>query len=658
MKNTSSLFLFLYAVMFLAFFHLLTGLVEATYTFGLLGTSIPPEIIYVLFLLTPLLLLFSPRILEGKKGRIFTLAAGLLSLVCWSAVLCLDTGGRMIAGGIGTGSILLFFPGIVKQKPSCQPALSLGGGLAFAILTAILLRQHNFGTGLLPIGTNFFVIIGVILVGILELLDWFRAAPDPSPQPSSQPLSFPQTASLFIGLASVMILLFFSFSNPAVIARWTGSEYLFVIGLTTAPIAICLIWLFAPFIPSHNLPRPLLIIWNALFIISLVGTILPYQIVFPLDPSAYPLAEPAAGPFATGILILMLLLHPILYIDAALFFNKLSDGSVPSSGLAGGMAVFAIYQLLLIFAHVFTTVYDYIPVVGPLFRDMFWLVYFVPGAFLFLTVLFQQGSLTWRPHPAYQRWPLFSAVGLALLTIGVVIRVSLWPISDPGREKLRIMTYNLQQGYSRSGQKNFSGQFALIRDRQPDILGLQETDTARIAGGNSDLVRYLATNLHMYSYYGAKTVTGTFGIALLSRYPIENPRTYFLYSSGEQTAVIEAQIHAGDQTYTIMVTHLGNGGPIIQQQQILQLTPRKSNLLLMGDFNFSPSTEQYRQTVSLFQDGWLAAVEKNTALPNQKLEKRIDHIFLSSGLKVLSAEYIGEGPSDHPAMLINVQLFP
>ena len=181
---------------------------------------------------------------------------------------------------------------------------------------------------------------------------------------------------------------------------------------------------------------------------------------------------------------------------------------------------------------------------------------------------------------------------------------------------------------------------------------------ARISGGNSDIIRYLATNLRMDSYYGPKTVTGTFGIALLSRYPIQNPRTYYLFSKGEQTAVIEAEIRVGLITYVIMVTHLGNGGPLVQQQEILALTAGKKNVILMGDFNFQPSTEQYQRTAALLQDGWLLASKKEVTPPGQDLEKRIDHIFLSPGLSAMSAEFIGEGPSDHPALFLEMGLLP
>jgi len=78
--------------------------------------------------------------------------------------------------------------------------------------------------------------------------------------------------------------------------------------------------------------------------------------------------------------------------------------------------------------------------------------------------------------------------------------------------------------------------------------------------GNADLVAYFADRMDMYSYYGPSPVVGTFGDCLLSRFPIENARTFYLFSKGEQVAVVEADIRVGDKTFRIYVTHLGNGG--------------------------------------------------------------------------------------------------
>ncbi|HMN61896.1 MAG TPA: endonuclease/exonuclease/phosphatase family protein, partial [Anaerolinea sp.] len=140
---------------------------------------------------------------------------------------------------------------------------------------------------------------------------------------------------------------------------------------------------------------------------------------------------------------------------------------------------------------------------------------------------------------------------------------------------------------------NFQEQIEVIRRLNPDLVGLQETDTARFAGGNTDLVSSFAEALGMYSYYGPRSVTGTFGIALLSRYPIRNPQTFFMYSLGEQTAAILAEIEVNGATYHVLVTHLGNGGPVIQQEQGLQRLQGVPNVIVMGDFNMMPEQPEY-----------------------------------------------------------------
>jgi endonuclease/exonuclease/phosphatase family metal-dependent hydrolase len=656
MKRRSAEYLVLCAGMLFIYVQLLTVMIEATYTFGLLGVSIPPEIGFAGFLLTPLLLLVFPKILSGRRGRVFTLITACIAVLCWGALLLLDTRGRMLAGAIGTGAGLLFIPAFFNQRPSTRPGFSLGAGLAFAILGAVLLAQENFGTPFLPTAVPNLFPIALVFVLAIEWFAWYKNPLEDSPEPP-RARSFLHTSLLFLGLGSILLLVYFSFSSPTVIARWTGAGYLQVVGLSVAAAAVFLFWLFARDRQPRTIPRSLILVWNILFLITLVGAILPYQIAFPLNPAStdYPLAEPAAGLLADIALVLLLLLHPILYLDAILIGDHLADGSVSAAHLAGAAAIFAIYQLVMIFGHIFTTVYDYIPGVGPLFRDHFWLVYALPGLILFFAVSATQRSYTRPAQPAEKRWPLIAAISLPVLILLTLLYAQLQlPAGQPRNGSLRVMTYNLQQGYSQAGQKNYEGQLAVIREHQPDILGLQESDTARIAGGNSDLVRYLAVNLKMYSYYGPKTVTGTFGIALLSIYPIENPRTFYMYSQGEQTAVIEAQVHIQGILYTIFVTHLGNDGPLIQQQQVLQLTQGKPNVIMMGDFNFRPASEQYRQTTQLYKDSALIAPSQNINPPGQNLSDRIDHIFLSPGISITSYEYFGEGPSDHPSVIIDL----
>jgi endonuclease/exonuclease/phosphatase family metal-dependent hydrolase len=231
-------------------------------------------------------------------------------------------------------------------------------------------------------------------------------------------------------------------------------------------------------------------------------------------------------------------------------------------------------------------------------------------------------------------------------------------ISAPPESRLvnpRVLTYNIQQGYSQDGQLNIDGQLALIRHENADVIGLQECDTARIANGNNDLVRYFADRLGMYSYYGPSTVAGTFGIALLSRYPIQNPRTYYMFSVGEQTAIIVAQITIGGKTYHIYLTHLGNGGPIVQQEQVLQLVQDQENVLLMGDFNFRPDTDQYRLTTATLSDAWLLGGPQSSPSQGVDPSDRIDYLFLSPGIQIVQSRFLSGPESDHPALVTDIE---
>jgi endonuclease/exonuclease/phosphatase family metal-dependent hydrolase len=221
-------------------------------------------------------------------------------------------------------------------------------------------------------------------------------------------------------------------------------------------------------------------------------------------------------------------------------------------------------------------------------------------------------------------------------------------------DMIRIFTYNIQQGYDDPGEQNFEDQIKLIRTNSPDILGLEECDTARIAGGNVDVVAYFADSLNMYSYYGPSPVTGTFGIALLSRYPIENPKTYFLYSKGEQVAVIEAEITIGGQTHKVYVTHLGNSGPIFQIRQMLDLMRGQDNVIAMGDFNFRPYEEQYSLATAEYDDAYIHA-EQQKVPTSLDIEDRIDHVFVTPGTSVSYVEYLPKGESDHPALFVEIK---
>lgn len=176
-----------------------------------------------------------------------------------------------------------------------------------------------------------------------------------------------------------------------------------------------------------------------------------------------------------------------------------------------------------------------------------------------------------------------------------------------------------------------------------------------MAGRNSDIVRYFSDGLGMYSYYGPTPISGTFGVALLSRYPIRNARTFFMPSRGEQTACIEADLVVGNATVRVLVTHLDNDGALPRQRLVLDRATSAAAggalTIAMGDFNFDPASELYRQTTEVLDDSWLTAQERIVDPGASGPAGKIDHIFVSRNTRVLTARYIPEGPSDHPGMV-------
>ncbi len=355
----------------------------------------------------------------------------------------------------------------------------------------------------------------------------------------------------------------------------------------------------------------------------------------------------------------MILLAPVLMVDFYLYVSEIIQSKPSLPRLGGGFALGAFFILLMVFANIFTTVYDYIPAIGPLFRDKFWLVHLVAGIVLvFPLVMVREDSYDFGAFPG-NRVNLvlyFGYIFLAgLFSIYSISSASpQTPASSSASGEIKVLTYNIQQGYSENGTKNYTGQLGLIRSLDPDIIGLQELDTNRISGGNTDIVRYFADNMDMYTYYGPKTVTGTFGVALLSKYPILNPRTFYMYSAGEQTATIHAQVNHGGEIFNIYVTHLGNDGPIIQQEAVLKEADGQSNVIMMGDFNFKSDTTQYQMTVEPLEDAWLLRWPSGEDDQGTYPVERIDHFFLTPGLLVEEAIYMDHPASDHPAVMVSV----
>lgn len=655
-KNHQIIEVAFFSVFLVIFFQLIVDFVEGIYAFGLLGTGIPVEIISIAFFLSPLLMLLFPNGI--KRGGLVLI--GWAMLLSRSVEVMLPTRGRMIIAGLGVACFLILFPSLIwhqsRRERKTMP-INIGLSVALAVSLLILLRVVNSSLDISTdgelrwVGWGLALLFGLLLVAILRE---DHLSVENSIEEDSGVNIFKLTG-LALGIMAAMTMIYFAFFSPNVIARWTGADYrlivtILMLSLTGYGILVVLRpgWLI-------GLCKTLLWLWNLVFVASLVGLIYLHQIPFPGDLGSFPVYEPAVPWWVGSLLFFTLILFPIILLDFTLLHQELIKTKLPYGKLGGAFTIASLAILLMVLSHVFTTTYDYIPLIGPLFRDKFWVVYLIVGIVMILPLGLVrkykeiEGDLFGLINPLVAFPGLLVVMGIISITATHLLSPLPEGTSALTRQ-LKILTYNIQQGYSELGLKNYDGQLELIRQIDADVIGLQESDTNRIANGNTDIVRYFADHLNLYSYFGPKTVTGTFGIALLSKYPIENPRVFYMYSEGEQTATIEAQITVNGETFNIYVTHLGNGGPMVQQQQILEVVGGKENLILIGDFNFRPYEQQYKLTTAILEDAWIVRWPGGNLGQGIDPSDRIDHTFLTPGTIVNDSEYIADPASDHPAM--------
>lgn len=166
---------------------------------------------------------------------------------------------------------------------------------------------------------------------------------------------------------------------------------------------------------------------------------------------------------------------------------------------------------------------------------------------------------------------------------------------------LRIMTYNIKNGELVG--HDLSKLAAVIKESNPDIIGLQEVDEVTRRSQGKHETDELSTLTGMpYKYFAANFPFdgGQYGLAILSKYPITASTTVRLdghtksANGYEPRIAAVADIAAKGQTITFVTVHAslheeeraGNAKAILSA-----LGPRASRAIIVGDFNEKPGQD-------------------------------------------------------------------
>jgi endonuclease/exonuclease/phosphatase family metal-dependent hydrolase len=636
----SSLSTITFGILFLLFIQLAGTLVESIYLLDLLHSTLDEKVLGVLFFFTPPLLLpfykKHPRTLLWITFALTALSRGILPY--------LQVFERMLASGIGVFALVSLFFLFLLTRPEDAERKNIGvwggAGLGLAISLSVLLRTvyHGVEYSLVPAGGWTGWLLVLLLGAALYLIN---------PQPTeTQPQRKPAGVTpAVIGIFMVLTLAWFSFSAPSVIARWTQGNYTLIVAAVSLLSAV---WVLLTLMNpgwTTRIGRRALLIWNILFTLAITGTLITQQVALPMAADAVTVI---AGPTAIQLILLALtlLLFPVLFLDIKLFLNPFSE-NIPAPGrLVPGLLLGTFLMVLLVFANIFTNVWGYVPL-GDFFRGKYWLGYFIMAGLISLCAWWigkHKTAPSTQPEKAFHwSWALGLGV-IAFVTVYAALPNQSKQFSRLPSDSIMVMTDNIQQANDVIGEKSLDRQLALMQKVSPDILALQESDSARISLNNNDYVRFYADQLGYYSYFGPTPVNGTFGTSILSKYPLENVRTAYIYSDKDENANAEAEITINGRTFTIINVH-PDGSPAVDMsfaRTVIARSQGKPYVIILGDFNLRDYEEAYQLIDSVYTNVWTSIYPGKIGSDGTDMsgENRIDHIFISADLQAQDPHYI------------------
>jgi endonuclease/exonuclease/phosphatase family metal-dependent hydrolase len=229
---------------------------------------------------------------------------------------------------------------------------------------------------------------------------------------------------------------------------------------------------------------------------------------------------------------------------------------------------------------------------------------------------------------------------------------------------LRVMTYNIRNGRGSDQRVDLGRIGDVIIGYGPDVVALQEVDVGRARSGGADQAAELATRLGMHARFVGCVERGCerYGIATLSRWPIEESRTVMLPHRPETepraALCLWVRWPAAERRLELINTHLStNGVERVEQVAALSAEIGTGDVVLAGDLNCSAASTPYRSLCTT-----LRAVTKARTWPARFPLFQLDHLLYRGALRLVSSGVWSRAParraSDHLPVVAELEALP
>lgn len=609
----------------LVFLQAMRAFFASVYFQSLVSLSLNASLLYVLVLFAPAAYLLVRR-RPGRIAIVFTtavLAGARLGMnVARGTALYLPLSALVVAAFLALLPLLLHF----SRPAEAWSAVGVGFVLALALDASLAVLGTSRD---LTVGPTGLLVTAPLAVAVLVLAALRSASPHE--EMVAAPTGRGKPALIGLALGAWLFLQFAILGSPFVVSRWNE--------LPLEPVALGI--LLGLLVPVASLVRPLRPVRHPWALTGLNAAAFVGLLDYTFFHSSF-------------LPVFLLLTETALVLDLFLLLSLLARSDFRGTAVAFLYA--ALLLLLLLFVFAFSLTYAFVPL-GALWQGAETVL--LPAAALLALLVVAWVSRGFRTFPRTPPLPRGLLIPFLILPLVLAAAPGLLPPTTAmvPAGPLRVLTYNVHQGFNNAGVVDPDIYVEVIEAAQPDIVALQESDTARFTSGNVDLVGYLARHLGYDHSYGPPTREQSFGVALLSRYPILEASYLFLPSTEAKRPLLQARLSVGGANVWLVVVHLGlePADRDIQAAEVLAHTAGLTgSLVLAGDFNacpggLCPSQEVgdgvYAALTAAYRDAWTEAGfarddPDGWTFSAQEPGQRIDYVLVSPGVRVLTAERV------------------
>ena len=229
-------------------------------------------------------------------------------------------------------------------------------------------------------------------------------------------------------------------------------------------------------------------------------------------------------------------------------------------------------------------------------------------------------------------------------------------------KKLKIMSFNTQHCMNYITREiDYDSVAALIKKYSPDVVILNEMRDAGEHEGFTDPQTKILSNLTgMPHYFFAKAIDvyddrSPYGNGILSKIPFEKIEVVHIPDSDpekrigtrwyEHRCFLKATLECG---LTVLGVHVGLN-PEEKELAVRTLVEHieSERCILLGDFNMRPEAEEFLPIRERMQDAAELFTEPLLSCPSDVPKGKIDYIFATRDIEILSADIPADVVSDH-----------